>query len=273
MLRYYTYTSANIDTLAHQIDFISTNVWGEAVRTAVTGAPRCNIVGSVGGACGTASSSFTPATIASTGQIASGEAFQTFTGTAPSNGSGAWTLSLKAPKAALATTAREYSLDVRRDSVLPSYGAGCVFPYWTPQLTFSSLANPAFMQHVTAALASGLPGSPSTGALHRMQDPALTSLNGNTACPSASWLVRPSGHQCGEYPFRSTYEGAASGGTARTYSWCQITLQNPPSTGPVGFSICMIPSIQNASAGGILGSLYSANRVIEGDGFYVAFGS
>lgn len=35
----------------------------------------------------------------------------------------------------------------------------------------------------------------------------------------------------------------------------------------------MIPSIQNASAGGILGSLYSANRVIEGDGFYVAFGS
>ena len=107
-----------------------------------------------------------------------------------------------------------------------------VFDQWVPHLNFSSIANLAFRQHFLSAQASGLPGSPRTGALHRTQDNALMNLNGATACPSLSsapWLLRPTSYSCDEYPFRSTYEGAAAGGTARTYSWCQIALPSPSS--------------------------------------------
>lgn len=79
------------------------------------------------------------------------------------------------------------------------------------------------------------------------------------------------GESCDEYPFASTYEGASTGGgTARTFSWCQITLTNPPSTGPVGCSVCMIDNAQKTYAGSVLNSvLYVPMRVIDNDPFYV----
>lgn len=52
---------------------------------------------------------------------------------------------------------------------------------------------------------------------------------------------------------------------------CQIILPDPPSTGSTGFSICMIWERQNSSASGIVNGLYSSNRVIDGDPFYVMF--
>lgn len=276
MLRYYTYTSATQATWAHQIELITMTVWGDAVGTVVTGAPACNTVaGSVAGSCGSNSFSFPPKTLAlAGGQVAAGEAFQTFTGTGPSKGQGSWTLTLKSPKSVTPATARGYSLDVRCDKVLPNYAAGCVFPQYTSYLYFARNTNPEFTRHVEAAQASGLPGAPGR-PLHRIQDATLRDLNGRTACPSSSnapWLPRPTSYECDEYPFRSTAEGAyTGGGTARTHPWCQINLPNPPSTGATGYSICMIWGKQNSSAGGILNSLYNANRVIDGDPFYVVF--
>ena len=88
--------------------------------------------------------------------------------------------------------------------------------------------------------------------------------------PPAS-LVRPPGKSCDEYPFASTYEGAAlSGGGPRTQSWCQVPLSGPPSTGPAGYSVCTINAAENSQAGSLLNSvLYSPYRVIDGDAFHI----
>jgi hypothetical protein len=77
-------------------------------------------------------------------------------------------------------------------------------------------------------------------------------------------------YSCDEYPFGSTYEGAAAEtGTARTFAWCQISLEDPPSSGGDGFSICMVPDGENSGAGGKLGVFYTAERVLDGDAFFV----
>lgn len=94
----------------------------------------------------------------------------------------------------------------------------------------------------------------------------MKARNGNTACPSASWLPRPTDYQCDEYPFRSTKEGAYIGGsTARTHPWSSIALRatTTPSTGSAGYSICMINQKQNETAGTLLGQFYLTNRIDE----------
>lgn len=69
----------------------------------------------------------------------------------------------------------------------------------------------------------------------------------------------------------SFFEGAyTGGGTARTWPWCQVTLAAPNSTGPVGYSVCMINNDQNTYAGSVLNNvLYTPMRVIDADPFHV----
>jgi hypothetical protein len=64
----------------------------------------------------------------------------------------------------------------------------------------------------------------------------------NSACAG---LTRPADHDCDEFPFASTKEGAG--------------------VGDGNFSVRMVPSTENRSAGGKLSAWYSKDRILDGD--------
>lgn len=115
--------------------------------------------------------------------------------------------------------------------------------------------------NATDPVASGgklIPGSPTSGLqLHRLYDKwdavATTAKKENTAAKDkACGPIRPSdptGLDCDEYPFASTWEGARSG----------INY----------FSVKYLDSTQNRSAGSQLGDWYTKDRILHKDGFYV----
>lgn len=94
---------------------------------------------------------------------------------------------------------------------------------------------------------------------------SLITQNRNIACGNPPSLP---GLSCDEYPFASSYEGAAAGGTARSFPGCGFN--DPSATGPVGYSRCMVVAGQNSSAGAILGNTYRQQRILDGDPFYIA---
>lgn len=146
--------------------------------------------------------------------------------------------------------------------------AGCVFDQaWSANVySRSSPAHGAVAVHVGEAQASLLhnPGRvnafrvPTGIPLHRTQNAAVLDSNtrekdkecltlvegGNSVQPLAA--AAPA-YQCDEYPYRSTREGAGSGGQ---------------------YSVKFVPTSQNLSAGGSLGAMFRAARVIDGDAFY-----
>lgn len=135
---------------------------------------------------------------------------------------------------------------VRCDNALSGRRAGCVFNTVTPEMTYSlSAPYPQLAAHIRDAQASGLPGGTAGRPLHRTTDPILQLKNNQTACPRS--VPRPLGKDCDEYPFKSTYEGAAN---------------NP-------YSIRMIDSAQNQAGGSALGTFYADNRVLDHDPFTV----
>jgi hypothetical protein len=73
----------------------------------------------------------------------------------------------------------------------------------------------------------------------------LQAANTAKACPRS--LPRPEGADCDEYPFKSTYEGAAN---------------NP-------YSIRMINSGQNQAGGSALGAFLGDNRILDHDPYTV----
>ncbi|MYS95770.1 hypothetical protein GTY58_00180 [Streptomyces sp. SID5469] len=70
--------------------------------------------------------------------------------------------------------------------------------------------------------------------------------------------VLPSGSQCDEYPFATTYEGAAE------YDY-------DPDARKFNFSVRPIAKADNGAGGSLLLSFYAKNRLIDGleDGFGV----
>jgi hypothetical protein len=170
--------------------------------------------------------------------------------------------------------ATSISPDIRCDNALPgTISVGCVLPGFIPTETYSLTGPfPELAAHISQAQTSGLPGAPDTTVLHRLTDEASRTANRDTACPptSAGGYPRPVGDSCDEYPFASTYEGAyMAGGSPRTFPGCSITLAGPPSTGATGYSVCMIDATQNFSGGSDLNVMYTANRVINFDPFWV----
>ncbi|QBS45569.1 hypothetical protein DMB37_04825 [Nocardia sp. CS682] len=164
---------------------------------------------------------------------------------------------------------------------LPSQG--CVFADRIPTLDFASDNRLApIANHVKRAQQSGLPGAGKlyyTGPLTRMTDENQRQRNGARACPSGRYSVPD--HSCDEYPFRSTYQGAAQPPNAvlppngRTFPGCQINdtpRVDPSRTGPNGYSVCMVPTTpedaNNLQAIAIR-EFYYKNRVRDGDKFYV----
>jgi hypothetical protein len=163
----------------------------------------------------------------------------------------------------------------RCDDAVGGYRPGCVIPTYRPTWAIPIRDYPAFTSHVDSALGSGLPGTASKKSyLKRMTSKSKGDKNGRTACPSN--LDRPKGYSCDEYPFRSTYQGAYYGNTAkqrkaRSFPGCQ--MDDPKRTGRHGWSRCFIPEKQNSGAGGALRGFYGAQRVLNKDKFYVGFSS
>lgn len=143
-----------------------------------------------------------------------------------------------------------------------------MFPDY-PVTMIYSLSGPysQLARHISDAQGSGLVGGwPSGGVLTRLTDPGLRDANRAIACPAS--YPRPAGLSCDEYPFASTYQGAAfTGGGPRTFGWCQVPVGG--GSGSSGYSVCMIDAGQNSAGGSALGSFYGSNRVTDGDPFQV----
>ncbi|WP_228540632.1 LGFP repeat-containing protein [Nocardia sp. XZ_19_369] len=161
---------------------------------------------------------------------------------------------------------------------LPSQG--CVFPSRWATVDFAS--DPAMgpiADHVRRAQQSGLPGAQrlyATGPLSRMTNKNERLRNGARACPSGRYSIATM--SCDEYPFRSTYQGAAQPPGAvlppngRTFPGCQISdtpRVDPSRTGSSGYSVCMVPVDANQKQSDVLATFYYENRIMDGDKFYV----
>jgi hypothetical protein len=183
---------------------------------------------------------------------------------------GYWHVTFSNPAWVATATGDFTTADSRCDNAYSRVAANCVFPNVPATMSFSSTANPEFYNHVQRALLSGLPGAAGSSTyLHRVFSPSVARQNGDTACPAS--LPRPTGMQCDEYPFRSTYEGAYTGGdpTPRSFPGCQ--MPDPTRTGPSGFSRCFINATQNQSAGAYLGNFYRDQRMLATDPFQITF--
>jgi hypothetical protein len=262
----YHYGAKDVPNVVHQVSIIPSVITGDANGMVASGAAAC------WSNCVNYTTTFPAGTLAvnteKSGEFGYGTT-ATAAGSVGYTGSD-WTLTFKAPKAANPVSLTTHSTDVRCDTAVPGQPTtGCVIPGITPGITYNSAYYPEFGAHVSKAQQSGLPGGWDQIPLHRLVDSTLQNANRTKACPD-SWM-RPPGKTCDEYPFASTNEGAfTGGGTARTWPECQITLPAPSSTGPTGYSVCMISGTENSSAGSVLNSvLYVPNRVIDGDAFYV----
>lgn len=261
----YSYTSTSIHAWGHQLSIYPTSMWGAATGTTVTGYATCIS----GAACVPDGSSF-PVQPVVVGQWAEGDSYFTTTVAAPGSQGFATTSYLAEfmnPTWAGSVIISEDQMEVRCDNSTPGVNSiGCVFWEYVPSVSYALTGPyPVFAKHVADAQASGLPGA--VTPLHRTTDPWVNSQNRATACPGS--MTRPPGMSCDEYPFASTYEGAfLSGGGPRTFPYCGVLLVSQ-STGPNGYSVCMIEAGQNSGAGTQLGAMYRNNRVIDGDPFRV----
>jgi hypothetical protein len=193
-------------------------------------------------------------------------------GTVRKNLTGSWELTVGSSKWSNTVLFTLNLPAYRCDNAIGNRVAGCVLPTIPGVVGFSQSRNPLFVQHVYDAQISGLVGRYGSGTyLTKLDDPAKVRQNGDKACPTNGSLPRPSGHQCDEYPFRSTYQGASTSGatTARSHPWCQ--MPDPQGSGPSGWSRCFIPSGQNGSGGALLGAFYSDERIMDGDPFQVGY--
>ncbi|WP_120494707.1 NucA/NucB deoxyribonuclease domain-containing protein [Microbacterium phyllosphaerae] len=263
----YIYMDTSNTTWAHQIQVSPTIITGQAAGTQISATAAC-----AGGACTPVSQSF-PTQTPGAMQNAEGEAYWQWVGVAGQQATGlpSWTIRFKAPSATnAAALISDVPVPVRCDNAVPGRAiAGCVVPAIAPSIWYDGSSFTEFGAHVAGAQASGLPGGTTAAPLNRLVNAAAQQANRNTACPAS--LPRPTGKSCDEYPFASTYQGAAlSGGGARTQSWCQVTVSGTPSAGPAGYSVCMIDAAQNSAAGSLLNSvLFVPNRVLDSDAFTV----
>jgi hypothetical protein len=148
----------------------------------------------------------------------------------------------------------EYSTPIsyRCDAAFGQF-AGCVFPEFTPTLTaLSSL--PDIAKNIKAAQnGPGHYGRPGSGhPLHHLTNVTRQRQNYSAVC--ARSVVGPppkSDLSCDEYPFKTTYEGGTELSKAnRRTAW--------------------VPTSEQNSQGGLITSFYNANRVLDGDAFWVS---
>lgn len=140
--------------------------------------------------------------------------------------------------------------NVRCDNVLwKQQPAGCVVSEAIPEMFYELNGPfPELARHIQQAQAKGLPGvkgrTPPAPLTRAMAD-SVKKKNNDKACPES--LPRPAGKDCDEYPFQSTWQGAAYG----------------------PYDIAMIDRDQNRNGGTALKVFYDRNRVLEENKFWV----
>ena len=155
--------------------------------------------------------------------------------------------------------------EVRCDTIVSTV-AGCVYPQAGIVWDLISDLYPEIAYNVKSAQNSGIVGH--DVPLHRTLKGNLDFQNRQISCNPN--VPRPIGKSCDEYPFASTYEGAAkfpNGG--RTFQGCDRPDLPTGVTGPYGWSACMVDKDDNDDQGGDLGTFYWRNHVLDGDDFYV----
>ncbi|MGI5326919.1 NucA/NucB deoxyribonuclease domain-containing protein [Actinomadura nitritigenes] len=179
--------------------------------------------------------------------------------------------------------------DVRFDSAWYADRAlGSIFPWATPWIKYDGTGASPYPQgaeHVRYALTNPtltipnlpskkIPGGSWGDPIHRLyqdySDVNKTRYNSNNyyareyGCkigwPDYTSWVSPEGepYECDEFPFRSTYEGAAR--FKDEYDGPQYTNW---------FSARPIPKSDNGNAGTVLKNWYRNDRILDGDPFYV----
>jgi len=146
---------------------------------------------------------------------------------------------------------------IRCDTVYQPAAGGCVIPWYDPILDYSTSTTvpeptlgylvPDIANHIKSSQGLGAPGKPGTSPLHYITDPNRKDRNRDESCPQ-NW-PRPTGKECDEYPFASTYEGGYTGVLA-TASW--------------------VADYQNGWAGVLAGNFYRDNHLLDHDAFWVA---
>ena len=277
----YLFTSLEEPLIADQIQVSSTIVTGAAVGTELVKIDYETGDDFLVGYANLPTTTLTP------GVFAQGDALSSWDVEASSHAfnQGTWVIAFNSPNVPdiyeigiESNTAALAAPPIRCDNELPGRTtSGCVFIDSVPNITYNTTSPNVteFANHVQLAQASGLPGSSASQIpLHRTTVSSTITANRNLACPQS--LPRPDGKSCDEYPFASTYEGAYASqvingsSSPRTFPGCGVTLSGTPSTGAVGYSVCMIDKIQNSAAGSLLNSnLLVPYRIIEGDAYYV----
>ena len=145
-----------------------------------------------------------------------------------------------------------------------------------PTFYIPTIQYPNIAAHTAAAQGSGLPGSRLSGTyLTRMRNKTAIRANRDRACRSSYY--RAPGTQCDEYPYASTYEGAAAKnsdmsykGPVRTFPKCYIPqLAALTITAIHGASACMVPTTENQAQSNALRGFYNQQRILDGNGFWV----
>ncbi|MFD2418259.1 NucA/NucB deoxyribonuclease domain-containing protein [Amycolatopsis pigmentata] len=136
---------------------------------------------------------------------------------------------------------------VRCDNMFStSIAAGCVVPTVKPVMIYElGGPYPELARHIQEAQAKGLPGGTADQPLTRTTEKDAQDRNSKVACPT-SFPKKP-GEDCDEYPFASTWEGAAFG----------------------PYDAEAINSKQNQLGGNALQQFYNQERVLNHDPFVV----
>ncbi|MFD3426835.1 LGFP repeat-containing protein [Nocardia fluminea] len=166
---------------------------------------------------------------------------------------------------------------VRCDNYTSLQSSGCIFPAAPAVLDYGPSKNvPEVSWHVYQAQQSGLPGATVENPLHRATAAESDATRKIACLNTLAYPPRPAGKQCDEYPFAAAREGAQlSGvGTERTFHpECTMIRDGhdvfPETTGPTGFSVCMVNGSQNGSAGSSIGQLHRFARIDIGQPYIV----
>ncbi|MGW5609517.1 NucA/NucB deoxyribonuclease domain-containing protein [Streptomyces sp. NPDC003753] len=132
----------------------------------------------------------------------------------------------------------------------PTYPGGCVYTASAPTFQLDGAADPASPQHAAFVAdaqnrLAGHPGRPDGTPLHRITDEKAK--NANRAASCKGFVKNSADDSCDEYPYASTKEGGTTGKV----------------------SVGHVPSRDNSNGGVKLNTFYIANRVLNGDAFYV----
>lgn len=160
--------------------------------------------------------------------------------------------------------------------------AGCVFPSVASDLVLSlsqygaAAATYAFMEQRFID-AWGTEANP----LHRLADPAAQKNNRTATCDTPPFVYLDSivpDDSCDEYPFAATREGGTVGGLCAeivpqqqadgTWTFFDASPSNPTTFNEP----CVrshVPESENTDAGGALGRLVQADRILDRDAFTV----